>query len=118
MKSSKSMRETAKAISLRGDIIEAGGYAGYALTIKKLREIYTKEGFPVMKKGCKTLDNHIAMWEFSHGALRVHNIVFFALDPEDPMDDEPQEGLQKYMAKHESQGIVNISEVLNREAIQ
>lgn len=70
------MRELAKALAIRKGVIEAGGYVGYALTMKELRVIYSNEGFPVMQRGNRTLENHIAMWELAHKALRVSNVVF------------------------------------------
>lgn len=118
MKSSKTMRELAKALAIRKGVIEAGGYAGYALSMKDLRVIYSNEGFPVMQKGCKTLDNHIAMWEMAHKALRVNNIVFFGLDPDDWMDDEPHDAIRECVAKQtDGRGLVDICDVLSVGAI-
>lgn len=116
MKSSKTMRELAKALAIRRGVVEAGGYAGFALSMKDLRVIYSNEGFPVMQRGCKTLDNHIAMWETAHKALRVNNIVFFALDADDWMDDDPHDAIRAHIAQGQ-EGLVDICDVLDVGAI-
>lgn len=112
------MRELAKALAIRKGVIEAGGYVGYALTMKELRVIYSNEGFPVMQRGNKTLENHIAMWELAHKALKVSNVVFFGLDSSDWMDDEPHDAIREAISKQGDKcESVDICEVLDVGAI-
>lgn len=102
MKSSKTMRELAKALALKRGlrVPEDGkeGYVGYALTISMIKELYLREGFPInSKRGVKTLETHIDMWVMSHMAIRQGDLIFFALDPDSYLEDEPRKKVQDYI---------------------
>ena len=123
MKSSKTMRELAKALAISRGLVtprkgKDGGYVGYALPLTKLKELYIREGFPVATKtGSKILSKHLDMWERSHGAARWGEMVFFALDPDSWQETEARAAILDYMNENASMDLVNISERLNSEAL-
>ncbi len=102
MKSSKTMREIAKALALRKGLRVPkngeGGYVGYALTISMIKELYLREGFPInSKRGIKTLEKHIDMWTMSHMATRQGDLIFFALDPNSYLEDDARQTVRNYI---------------------
>lgn len=117
MKTSKTMRELAKALALEQGLRvpkEGRGYVGYALSIDAIKLLYMREGFPVTtKKGIATMDNHIKMWIESHMAERSGDLIFFALDEGSFWDFDATNTLTKYMSENANPNIVNVSEVLN-----
>lgn len=124
MKSSKTMRELAKALAIERGLVtprpggSGGGYVGYALPLTKLKELYIREGFPVATKtGSKILSKHLDMWVQSHGAARWGEVVFFALDPDSWQEAEARAEIVKYMQEHPSPDLVNISEDLNEKGL-
>lgn len=105
MKSSKTMRELAKALALRKGLRVPdkgkGGYVGYALTISAIKELYLREGFPInSKRGVKTLEKHIDMWTMSHMATRQGDLIFFALDPDSYLEDDARKSVREYMDEY------------------
>ena len=123
MKSSKTMRELAKALAIeRGLVTPAlghnGGYVGYALPLTKLKELYIREGFPVATKtGSKILSKHLDMWQQSHGAERCGELVFFALDPDSWQEAEARAKILDYINDNPMRDLVNVSERLNSEGL-
>lgn len=120
MKSSKTMRELAKALALKKGLRapEKGqeGYVGYALTISMVKELYLREGFPVnSKRGIKTMDTHIEMWILSHTAYRNGDLIYFALDPDSYGEVEARQAVYSLIKGRgdEAQHLYDISEMLN-----
>lgn len=118
MKSSKTMRELAKAIALRRGLRAPeqgkGGYVGYALTISMIKELYLREGFMInTKRGVKTMDAHIEMWIQCHTAYRNGDLIFFALDPDSYGESDAWKAVAEEMKRHSgSEDVYNVPEML------